>query len=74
MPTDDEDTLQKLVVPGYRGRVERGMLIKVEAFDWNCPQHILPKYNEADVLAATQSLRDHIASLEAELAAAKNAG
>jgi hypothetical protein len=25
---------------GYRARVERGMIIRVEAFDWNCPRRL----------------------------------
>ena len=45
------------------------MLIDVEAFDWNCPQHITPRYTEDEVAAATQSLLDRIAELEAQVAA-----
>ena len=31
-------------LPSYRARVERVAVIRVEAFDWNCPQHITPRY------------------------------
>jgi hypothetical protein len=31
--------------------VDRGMLITVEAFDWNCPQHITPRFTEAEMAA-----------------------
>ena len=31
--------------------VERVFLIDVEAFDWNCPQHIHPRFTEAEVRA-----------------------
>lgn len=41
--------LERLDSPHYRARVERGMLITVEAFDWNCPKHITPRYTEAEV-------------------------
>ena len=35
-------------MPDYRARVERGFLIKVEGFDWNCPQHICaPSTNDS---------------------------
>ena len=47
VPETDWETLAKLEVTGYRARVERGFLIRVEAFDWNCPQHITPRYTEA---------------------------
>lgn len=39
----DEETLKRLALPEYRAQVERGMLIRVEAFDWNCSQHITPR-------------------------------
>jgi predicted pyridoxine 5'-phosphate oxidase superfamily flavin-nucleotide-binding protein len=41
--------LASLKTDTYRARVERGFLIHVEAFDWNCPQHITPRYTEAQV-------------------------
>ena len=43
LSTDDSE-LAELVVPGYKGRVEQGFIIQVEAFDWNCPQHITPRF------------------------------
>lgn len=49
VPETDWETLAKLEVTGYRARVERGFLIRVEAFDWNCPQHITPRYTEAEI-------------------------
>lgn len=66
---DDRETLDKLAVPDYAARVERGILIKVEAFDWNCPQHITPRYTLAEVEAAAAPLRQRIAELEAQLSA-----
>jgi predicted pyridoxine 5'-phosphate oxidase superfamily flavin-nucleotide-binding protein len=30
-------------LPGYPARVERIAVFEVEAFDWNCPQHITPR-------------------------------
>ena len=62
------DLLKAVQLPGYRGRVERVALIHVEAFDWNCPQHITPRFTEAEVRAAAQPLHDRIAELEAKLA------
>ena len=36
----DPELIQRLEIPTYRARVERGIVIDVLAFDWNCPQHI----------------------------------
>lgn len=64
---DDTATLQKLELPDYRARVERGIVIKVEGFDWNCPQHITPRFTSADIADAVQPLHQRIAELEARL-------
>jgi len=53
VPGDDLDTLVRLEDADYRARVERGFLIRVEAFDWNCPQHITRRFTEAEWAART---------------------
>lgn len=65
---DDQATLSRLELPDYRARIERGLIITVEGFDWNCPQHIAERYTVEQVHAVTSSLRTRIAELEAELA------
>lgn len=51
----DEDAEPALVArlesPSYRAPVERGVVITVEAFDWNCPKHITPRFTEHQVKA-----------------------
>lgn len=58
-------------LPEYRARVERVALIDVEAFDWNCPQHITERFTRADVEALLAPLRERVAQLESELAATR---
>ena len=48
---------------------ERGLLITVEAFDWNCSQHITPRFTLPEIDAATAPLRARIDELEAALKA-----
>ena len=38
------ELVEALEVPGYRAVVERAVVCRVQAFDWNCPQHITPRY------------------------------
>lgn len=64
---DDPDLVARLEVATYRARVERAMVLTVEAFDWNCPQHITPRFTEAEITQAVQTLHGRIAELEAEL-------
>ncbi len=58
VPDDDPATLARLEDNSYRARVERGFLIRVEAFDWNCPQHITPRFTEAEWSARAQRHSD----------------
>ena len=57
--------------PEERPLVERVFFIEVVAYDWNCSQHITPRYTAAEVEVAVAPLRQHIAELEAKL---KNGG
>lgn len=66
---DDTAILEKLELPDYRARVERGIVIDVEAFDWNCPQHITPRFTQDEIAQAAAPLHARIAELEAQLAA-----
>lgn len=65
---EDFTMLAQLEVSDYRARVERGIVIAVEAFDWNCPQHIIPRFTPDDVQRLIRPLEHRIAELEAELA------
>ena len=59
--------LLKALRPGdLKAVVERAILIHVEAFDWNCPQHITPRYTLDELEPALAPLRERLASLEAE--------
>jgi ferredoxin-NADP reductase/predicted pyridoxine 5'-phosphate oxidase superfamily flavin-nucleotide-binding protein len=48
---DQAGLLARLEVAEYRAAVERGFVVRIEAFDWNCAQHITPRYTEAEVEA-----------------------
>jgi predicted pyridoxine 5'-phosphate oxidase superfamily flavin-nucleotide-binding protein len=37
-------------ISGYRASIERVVYIDIAAFDWNCPQHLTPRYTEAEWL------------------------
>lgn len=65
----DPSLVAAVELPEYRARVERIAVIEVEAFDWNCPQHITQRFTMAEVEAATATLRERVAELEAEVSA-----
>jgi predicted pyridoxine 5'-phosphate oxidase superfamily flavin-nucleotide-binding protein len=70
---DDAALLARLVDPAYGGHPERAIVFTIAAWDANCPQHITPRYMEAEIDATVQSLRDRIAVLEAENRALRDA-
>jgi uncharacterized protein len=58
------------LAPGpLRRKVERLFLIQVIGYDWNCPQHITPRFSASEVEERVAPLKARIAELEAQLAA-----
>lgn len=62
----EPDLAARLATPDYRGVPERAFTLRLAAFDWNCPQHITPRFTPADIAAASAPLHARIAALEAE--------
>lgn len=62
----------QVTVSAYKAKIERVFLLRLEAFDWNCPQHITPRFTEAQIEEATRSLRERLAQLESENEALRN--
>jgi hypothetical protein len=57
----------KLAGVDERRLVERVFLIDVVSFDWNCQQHITPRFDAAQVSERVRPLHERIAELEAKL-------
>lgn len=53
--------------PAVQAKVERVVIIEVVAFDWNCSQHITPRYTTAEMEQTVAPLQQRIAQLEREL-------
>lgn len=62
----DPELAAELALPGYRAKVERSLVIHLAAFDWNCPQHITPRFSEAELEPALAPIRARLEALEAE--------
>jgi len=71
--TEDPALAARLTTPGYKAKPERGLLLHLETFDWNCPQHITPRFTAPEIDAAIEPLRARVAALEAENAALRGA-
>lgn len=67
-PAAEEPALAAaLTAGGYPATVERVVVIRVEAFDWNCPQHITPRYSAAEMAQVVDPLQARIRELEEQL-------
>jgi predicted pyridoxine 5'-phosphate oxidase superfamily flavin-nucleotide-binding protein len=51
---------------GYKATTERVYVIRVEAFDWNCQQHIIPRFTEEEIGEALAPLEKRMQGLEDE--------
>ncbi len=61
----DPALVERLAPEGLADRAERAVLITVEGWDWNCPQHITPRWTAEEILPMAERLR----AAEAEVAA-----
>lgn len=63
---DDVELLGQLVDPDYKARPQRVMLFHLKAWDANCPQHITPRFTQAEIQPLIDDLKARIAELEAQ--------
>ena len=63
---DAKEWMEKLRDPGYDAVVERVFVIHVDAFDWNCQQHITPRFTEEQIRAALSPIEERMQALQQE--------
>ncbi|MEO3830155.1 pyridoxamine 5'-phosphate oxidase family protein [Actinomadura sp. B10D3] len=61
---EDSELTRKVMEKRTDGRVERLMVIRIEGLNWNCHQHITPRYSEAELAEALAPVRARITELE----------
>jgi predicted pyridoxine 5'-phosphate oxidase superfamily flavin-nucleotide-binding protein len=64
---DNPKLFQELSPEGYKFKPERLMLFHIKAYDWNCPQHITPKYSIPEMQELLEPKNQYILKLEQEL-------
>lgn len=71
-PLDTNPELaERIIDTDYLGEPERLMTLSLESYDWNCPQHIIPRFTKEMVDLAAEPLQEEIARLTAENKALK---
>ena len=69
-PQEHPELLEKLSDPSYNAKVERIVVFRIKGFDWNCPQHITPKFTFEEMkqlIAQNPSLLEDLAPDETAL-------
>jgi len=61
-----KEWIEKVRDPAYKATIERVYVIRVEAFDWNCQQHIIPRFTEEEIGEALAPLEKRMQGLEDE--------
>jgi predicted pyridoxine 5'-phosphate oxidase superfamily flavin-nucleotide-binding protein len=64
----DPELIARLTMPGYAAKIERAMILHVEAYDWNCPQHITRRFTLDEIESHARTLLERIKQLETEIA------
>ena len=63
---DDPELASQLTIKSYNAQVERGVRITIATFEWNCAQHITPRFTQAELIEALAPTRNELAALRAE--------
>ncbi|WP_298928167.1 pyridoxamine 5'-phosphate oxidase family protein [uncultured Ramlibacter sp.] len=72
--SNDPAFIEALQVKGYTGRAERAIVIDVLAYDWNCPQHITPRFTRSEIREMNGPLLAEIEALRKRVPAPTAAG
>lgn len=65
--SDNPDLYDLLKPEDYKFRPERMLIFHIKAYDWNCPQHITPRYTEQEMQPMLQARNEYIRKLEKEI-------
>tara|TARA_R110002051_G_scaffold290773_1_gene354459 strand:- start:85352 stop:85966 length:615 start_codon:yes stop_codon:yes gene_type:complete len=69
---DDSELYRLLNLEDYKFRPERMMVFHIEAYDWNCPQHIIPRYTVEEIQQSFLPQKQYIKKLEEEIKVLKS--
>lgn len=62
----DPELVKSVALPGYKAKTERIIRIRIVGFDWNCQQHITPRFTQEDILREVGPMQQQLEKLKAE--------
>jgi uncharacterized protein len=69
---DAKDWIDKVSEPEYGAKIERVFVIPVDAIDWNCQQHITPRFTDRQIRIALEPVEKEMWRLRTENERLKN--
>ncbi len=69
---DNPKLLESLNLNNYNFKPERMIIFNIEAYDWNCPQHVTQRYTMVQIEDAINPLKTHITNLETQIEVLKS--
>lgn len=67
--SEDLQLIASLKSIDYPAQIERAVILSIESFDWNCPQHITPRFTEEELFDVIEPLNSRVGQLEEAVAA-----
>ncbi len=64
---EDANLYKMLDLDGYAFNPERMMVFSIEAYDWNCSQHITPRFTLEEIQVAISEQTEQVRKLQAEI-------
>jgi predicted pyridoxine 5'-phosphate oxidase superfamily flavin-nucleotide-binding protein len=69
---DNPELFDELNLKEYKFRPERMLIFHIEAYDWNCPQHITPRYTVDEINQAFLTQQEYVLKLEEQIEVLKS--
>ena len=64
--------LDRMRDSGYDAIIERVFVVRIVAYDWNCPRHITPRYTAEEIRLSSHAIEERVRTLEKENAVLRN--
>jgi len=64
---EDPELFRQLAPANYKYHAERILLFTVMGYNWNCPQHITPRYTLDEISSAFEERNKYVSELEEEV-------
>jgi predicted pyridoxine 5'-phosphate oxidase superfamily flavin-nucleotide-binding protein len=62
----EPELIKAVALPAYKAKIERIIRIRIVGFDWNCQQHITPRFTQEDILREVEPMQRMFEEMKVE--------